>query len=784
MPSNKANAKQFLEGGGVTGELIRSKDWSAATVGEPETWPLSLKTLVSTCINAPVPIAVFWGEELTLFYNDAFRQLAGKDHPHPFVPGSNALSPESWTLLHPLIRSVMMKGSAASVESPDGLLTGNSHGKEYSFTLSFSPVYGDSGNPDGVICIAIETASPAESESKQLEAKVRHSEERYRTLFNSIDAGFCTIDVLFDESGKPFNYIFLEINKAFGQQTGLQNAVGKTINDFVHLEDFWYQTYGSVATTGKPVRFENRAENLHRYYDVYAFKIGASDERKVGVLFTDITARKEAEEGQMLARKAAEESEARFRNLLQEAPVAATLFRGPELIIEIANELTLKYWGKSKDIIGKPVAKAAPELEDQHLMALLNNMYQQGGAASYSEKPITFTENGVLKEGYYSYSIKTLYDAAGKVESVLSVGIDVTEQVKNRKRIEDSEAQLAFAIEAAELGVWDYSPVTSMFRANARLKEWFGLQPDEEIALATAVAVMEEGDRLRVMEAIQKAQTWGGGDYDIEYTIIHPKTGKKRIVRAKGKAFFGEDKMAYRFNGILQDVTAQTENRKRIEESEENLRNMVLEAPIGMCVLDATTLVSEIVNDRFIEISGKTYESIIAHKYWDAFAEAKPYYEAALQGVIDTGVPFFANEVQLMLLRHGKEENINVTFVYMPMKNAEGIVNKVVVWVLDNTTHVQARRKVEESESRFRALVEEAPVATCLFVGKELKIEIANERIIAIMGKGPSVLGKPLVEAIPELRGQPFLHELDKVLKRVRTMKTGMPVPICWSMVK
>jgi PAS domain S-box-containing protein len=167
-----------------------------------------------------------------------------------------------------------------------------------------SPKYSKDGAFDGFIGTVVDV-----HEEKTAEEKIRLSEERYRTLFNSIDAGFCTIDVLFDEAGKPVNYTFLEINKAFEQQTGLKNAVGKTMNDFARLENFWYETYGKVAVTGEAVRFENRAENLHRHYDVYAFKIGSANERKVGVLFTDITLRKETEQ-------ALTESEKRFRALV------------------------------------------------------------------------------------------------------------------------------------------------------------------------------------------------------------------------------------------------------------------------------------------------------------------------------------------------------------------------------------------------------------------------------------------------------------------------------------
>ncbi len=77
--------------------------------------------------------------------------------------------------------------------------------------------------------------------------------------------------------------------------------------------------------------------------------------------------------------------------------------------------------------------------------------------------------------------------------------------------------------------------------------------------------------------------------------------------------------------------------------------------------------------------------------------------------------------------------------------------------------HIQVRSELAESEMRFRSLIEQAPVATCLFVGRQMHIELANALMLSYWGKGASVIGKPLQEAIPELNGQPFLAILDKV---------------------
>jgi PAS domain S-box-containing protein len=123
------------------------------------------------------------------------------------------------------------------------------------------------------------------------------SEQRYRSLFDHVDQGFCVIELLFDQAGTPNDYRFLEVNPAFERHTGLAQSVGKTIREMVPgHEQKWFDIYGKVALTGEPVRFENHADALGRWYEVYAYPFGARVHRQVAVLFNDISDRKRAEE--------------------------------------------------------------------------------------------------------------------------------------------------------------------------------------------------------------------------------------------------------------------------------------------------------------------------------------------------------------------------------------------------------------------------------------------------------------------------------------------------------
>lgn len=136
-----------------------------------------------------------------------------------------------------------------------------------------------------------------------------------------------------------------------------------------------------------------------------------------------------------------------------------------------------------------------------------------------------------------------------------------------------------------------------------------------------------------------------------------------------------------------------------------HLEYMVASAPIGIAVLDAVTFKVELLNDKFLEIAGKHKDAILGKWYWEPFAEARIYYEEAMKHVVISGEAYHADEIKLMLIRHGKEDWIYVTFVYAPVKDECGKVTRLAVWVLENTKQVMERNVLSASEQRFRALV-------------------------------------------------------------------------------
>jgi PAS domain S-box-containing protein len=163
----------------------------------------------------------------------------------------------------------------------------------------YQPIRGPEGQVMGILAQGHEVTEVKRQEARReaMEAALRASEERYRTLFDSIDDGYCLMQMILDERGETVDYRFLEANAAFEGQTGLKGALGRTARELVpDLDPSWFQLYGRVAATGQSTHFENHAPAMGRWFDVYASRVGRPELRQVALVFKDITERKLAEQ--------------------------------------------------------------------------------------------------------------------------------------------------------------------------------------------------------------------------------------------------------------------------------------------------------------------------------------------------------------------------------------------------------------------------------------------------------------------------------------------------------
>lgn len=128
------------------------------------------------------------------------------------------------------------------------------------------------------------------------ETALRQSEERFRTILETVESAFAIVQVKFDADDRPIDYRFVEANPAFERQAGV-NLRGKWVTEFApDLEQFWFDTYGHVAKTGEPATFENYAEAFKRWFDVRAVSVGDRADRQIAIIFSDVTERRNAQE--------------------------------------------------------------------------------------------------------------------------------------------------------------------------------------------------------------------------------------------------------------------------------------------------------------------------------------------------------------------------------------------------------------------------------------------------------------------------------------------------------
>src|SRR5690349_1992305 len=130
-----------LAGGGEMGAHMRALDWRVTPLGDVEQWPQSLCTAVSICLNSRYPMLIWWGTELIMLYNDAYRPILGNTkHPHALGQRGQECWPEIWDIIGPMLAGVFHQGNATWSEDQLLLLERNSYPEECYFTFSYSPI--------------------------------------------------------------------------------------------------------------------------------------------------------------------------------------------------------------------------------------------------------------------------------------------------------------------------------------------------------------------------------------------------------------------------------------------------------------------------------------------------------------------------------------------------------------------------------------------------------------------------------------------------------------------
>ncbi|MBB3020135.1 PAS domain S-box-containing protein [Microvirga lupini] len=304
----------FLTGGGEMGALMRAHDWSSSPLGPPEHWPQSLRAVVSLMLTSKFPMFVAWGPKLAFLYNDGYVPIFGAKHPHALGLPFRDVWSEIWPDIEPLVTKALA-GEATFHEDLHLVMERHGYPEDTWYTFSYSPVRDETGGIAGMFCACTET-----TQEVKLRAALRAEQDRLRELFQQAPGFMAML------GGRE--HVFELVNDAYLQLVGhRRDIIGKTVREalpeiegqgFLDLLDKVYAE--GKPFTGRSLRVglqrEPGIEAEERFVDLVYQPITDREGRVTGIFAEgyDVTERVQAEES-------LRESEARFRNLADNAPV-------------------------------------------------------------------------------------------------------------------------------------------------------------------------------------------------------------------------------------------------------------------------------------------------------------------------------------------------------------------------------------------------------------------------------------------------------------------------------
>ena len=424
-----------------------------------------------------------------LLFSDGMYRLFGEE-PGAFEPSMALIDARS----HADDAAAVQQVLARAVENrqpycyqrriyrPDGQLrTLECHGQVECDTL---------GQPVQLLGLVQDVTAREQTAQELLQAKdelARRATDNYLALHNSMDEGFCIVEVLFDAAHRPTDYRFLDVNPTFEKQSGLRGALGKTMRELAPAhEQHWFDTYGRVARTGEPQRFEAHSETLGRWFDVNAFPIGERPgNRPVAVLFTDITERRRTAE-------ALRQSEEQFRQL-----VTAT----SDAVYRMNADWTQIQQLVGKDFLADTRATTHAWVEEYLLAEDLPQVRAAIAAAIRDKAPFEMQHRVRRADGTVGWTcsraIPTL-DAQGAITGWLGTARDVSARKQAEEALQVSEAKYRTLFETMDqgFGIGEVLPAGPGRAADFR---WLEVNPQVECLTGMPQAALLSGETMRTV---------------------------------------------------------------------------------------------------------------------------------------------------------------------------------------------------------------------------------------------------------------------------------------------
>ncbi|MDB5253446.1 MAG: sensor signal transduction histidine kinase [Flaviaesturariibacter sp.] len=591
----------FLQGGGEMGERTRLHDWSQTPLGPIDTWPQSLRSTLGILLHSAFPMFLFWGDDHICFYNDAYRPSLGNDGKHPAVGKKGTeVWPDIWDFIGPLIHAV--RTTAEPVWFEDQLLPIHRNGRmeNVNWTFSYSPAYGDDGSVSGVFVTCMETTKAMEDKKRLAE-----SESLFRSMVEQAPVAIALTrgeDMVIESINESMLRIMEKTDRSEALHRSLPDVLPQLRDqEILEVIRAVYRNGQAFSGADMPVTMITDGKPDLRFYDIsYTPVVENGQITSVLHVAVDVT-------DKVRSRKAMEESEYLFRNLLQETPVATALYRGGELRIQYVNDLMIKYWGKDASVIGKTMREALPELHNQHFPESMDRVFASGEPYVGFREKADLVVDGKLQSFYFNFTFKPLRSVDGSIYGVHHTAIDVTSEVLAQQKLEESEKNLRNTVLQAPVAMCILKgPDNIVEIANERIIELWGATGRNVIGRSIFEGVPEvsgQGFEELLHHVYTTGETYKASG--VPLNVMRNGRIDTIYVDFVYEAYREDDRSIGGVIAAAIDVTEQMTAQMKLSLAEEKVRMAVASAALGTYEIDLAT--NEVISsERFNELWGTT----------------------------------------------------------------------------------------------------------------------------------------------------------------------------------